>query len=88
MSLNQTERLLAAYKTFFADGVVGSYVNGTMLVGEAEPIGQRVSREVQNARNLKARECSFGSTRDDECRCATALRVDVFELLPGAVSVL
>lgn len=38
MSLNQTEQLLAAYKAFFADGVVGSYVNGAMLVGEAEPI--------------------------------------------------
>jgi aldehyde dehydrogenase (NAD+) len=38
MSLNQTERLLAAYKIFFADGVVGSYVNGAILPGEAEPI--------------------------------------------------
>lgn len=38
MSLNQTEHLLAAYKIFFPDGVVGSYVNGTMLAGEAEPI--------------------------------------------------
>ena len=38
MSLNQTEQLLAAYKIFFPDGVVGSYVNGTMLAGEAEPI--------------------------------------------------
>ena len=38
MSLNQTEKLLAAYKTFFAEGLIGSYVNGAMLPGEAEPI--------------------------------------------------
>ena len=38
MSLNQTEQLLAAYKTFFTEGLVGSYVNGATLPGEAEPI--------------------------------------------------
>ena len=38
MSMKQTEQLLAAYTSFFPDGLVGSYVNGAMLPGEADAI--------------------------------------------------
>lgn len=38
MNSNQTEELMNAFKKFFPDGVVGSYVNGEILQGEGAEI--------------------------------------------------
>lgn len=38
MNSNQTEELMNAFKKFFPDGVVGSYVNGEILQGEGTEI--------------------------------------------------
>lgn len=38
MNLNSTEQLLSAFAQFFPEGIIGSYVNGEIVAGEAGPI--------------------------------------------------